>query len=275
MIQFPKILIFRIALLCVGVGLMIPSSLKAQNTPAPSPEYQAAYGKAIEAFNEQRLEDTLKHLDEAERFSPGEISSLNLKGAVLVRQKKIDEAAEAFKQILVRQPDNAIAMFNYGEALFLSKKYTEAKEQFIKFMKAPNNNNNALARFKVILCDLLGGNEAEARKTVEALRPTISHPLEYFGRAAILFHQKNDAGAREYLQSAFNIYNPGMNLAFADSFVEIGWLGREEVAQIGAVDATSLQSLSQEFQPTSDGSGARKEQLEALLPSLSGEKKSP
>lgn len=240
----------------------------------PSQAYQTAYSAAIQAFNENRYPEALAKLDEAEAVEPGLVSTLNLRGAIHVNQREFTKAAESFHKIIPLDPDNDVAHFNYGETLFLMKNYAQAKESFQRYLNTKGNQKNALGRFKVLLCDILGGNIEQARKTVAELRPTISHPLEYFARAALLFHAGKDEEARGYLVSAFDIYQAGMNLAFADSFVEIGWLKREEVAQIGAVNAAALQSLSNEFQPVSEGSDqSLSEKFQSLLPSLSGNKK--
>lgn len=253
----------------------MPGSLKSQESP-PSAEYQGKYRKAIELFNEAKYEETLSLLEQAVALEPQQTSAYNLIGAALVKLKRFDEAGAVFRKILSVQPDNAIAMFNFGESLFLAKKYPEAKQQFQAYLNTEGNKTNALARFKIILCDLLGGNEAEARQNVAKLRPTISHPLEYYGRAAVMFHDGNEEEAREYLQSAFQIYPGGMNLVFADSLVELGWLKRDEVAQIGAVNAAALQSLSSEFQPDTgnEDTGGTLDSFESLLPSLGGEEES-
>jgi tetratricopeptide (TPR) repeat protein len=225
----------------------------------------------VNLFNEAKYDESLAKLSEAEVVDAAQVATNNLRGAVYVKQRKYAQAAEAFKAILASQPDNSIAWFNYGESQFLAKNYSQAKESFKRYLETEGNKTNALARFKIILCDILSGNVSEARKAVENLRPTISHPLEYYGRAAIEFNAGRDAEAREYLKSAFDIYPGGMNLAFADSFKELGWLKPDEVAQIGAVNAAALQSLSTEFQPSSnEGSDAYKEKFESMLPSLGG-----
>ncbi len=242
--------------------------------PEPSTEYKNIYTEAITLFNEAKYEQAVTKLEEAIALDPQQVAAYNLAGASHVKLKNYDKASVAFNQILSIQPENSIAMFNYGESLFLAKNYPAAKKQFQGYLGTKGNKTNALARFKVILCDLLGGNESGALKAVQDLRPTISHPLEYYGRAALQFHAGNDEEARQYLQSAFQIYPGGMNLAFADSLVELGWLKQGEVAQIGAVNAAALQSLSTEFQPDSgEDSGAFSDKFESMLPSLDGESK--
>lgn len=241
----------------------------------PSQEYQDIYAKAMQAFLEEQYEDTLSLLEQAIALEPQQANAYNLAGAANVKLRNYNQAATSFQQILALDPENMIAIFNLGESYFLLKDYTKSKQYFQTFLNIEGNSANALARFKLLLCHLLGGNEESARATVEALRPTISHPLAYYGNAALHFHAGNNDEARSYLKSAFEIYPGGVNLAFADSLVELGWLERNEVAQIGAVNAAALQSLSREFQPDieQDDSNALFKRFDSLLPSIGGDDK--
>lgn len=267
-----SIRIFESSLFCLIILFGISVNGALAQSPEPSQEYKDIYAKAMEVFGEEKYEEAIEYSEQAIALDPQMPAAYNLTGAAYVKLEQYDQAAISFQKILSIQPDNTIAMFNLGEAKFLTKDYGNAKKHFQSYLNSEGNSTNALARYKVILCDLLGGNEAGARKAVDELKPTISHPLEYYGRAALLFHAGNEVEARGYLQSAFQIYPGGINLAFSDSLVELGWLKREEVAQIGAVNAAALQSLSTEFQPEieKDESGALKEKFDSLLPSLGG-----
>lgn len=262
---------FIIGLAALFVGLFQDCLLAQEVTPLP-PAYQEKYRAAVDAFNKEKYTESLALLAEADTISPNQIATFNLQGAAHVKRRDFQKAAVSFRKILEKEPQNPIAFFNYGEVLFLSENYPQAKEAFIKYLGTEGNEKNALGRFKVLLCDLRMGNIQEVKAVVDNLRPTISHPLEYFARAAIEFSQNNEKEARSYVQSAFQIYPGGMNLAFADSFVELGWIGRGDVAQIGAVNAAALQSLSREFQPEDDPGEdtSFKEKFRSLLPSLGG-----
>jgi len=253
----------------VMLCLFVADYALAENA-LPSREYRETYVKAMQVFGEGKYEEAMKLAREAVVLDPAQASAYNLLGATQVKLRQPQEAVASFQKILSLQPENSVAVFNLGEAYFLLKNYSEAKKYFESYLKTEGNATNALARYKMILCDLLGGREAAARETVLGLKPTISHPLEYYGRAALLFHQGDEEQARSYLESAGKIYSPGLNLAFADSLVELGWLNRNEVAEIGAVNAAALQSLSAEFQPQNDEDSSRglNRDIESLLPAL-------
>jgi hypothetical protein len=142
---------------------------------------------------------------------------------------------------------------------------------FQKFLAMPDNSQNALGLYKVFLCDVMLGNSAEIRKTEESLRPSVANPFYYFANAAVAFKKGNQDEGRSFVKSAFGIYAGGLNAAFADSFIELGWLTQNEVGQIGVVDATQLKSLSQDTATQAGQDGhSLSNSLEAMLPGLDG-----
>jgi len=262
----------RIFLSLIGrVGViffLISWSVQAADV-VPSPEYAKAYRESVVFFNELKYEEALVKVKESIALEPELTDGYNLEGACYIKLKEYEKGAESFSKILNVEPQNPIAMFNYGESLFLQKKYAEAKSLFQRYLGTEGNSKNALGRYKVILCDVLGGHVEEARKTVAGLKPTISHPLEYYARAAVEFQAGNDELARSYLKSSFQIYSGDLNLAFADSLREIGWVKDGEVAQFNTVNVAGLESLSSEFQPEAEeDSAVVGKQLNSLLPSL-------
>lgn len=245
----------------------------------PSEATQKIYAEALQLMNQGKVKEGLAALQGLPAADAEHTAVLNLKGALLVRNRDFDGAAAAFGKILERDPKNTVAKFNLGEVNFLRKDYAKARELFRAFLGEPGNSQNALGRYKVFLSELLGADPASARKTLRELEPTISHPFYYFAHAAVEFHEGRPEAAREYIQSAFGIYPGGLNAAFADSMVELGWLKPEEIAQIGAIDAAALESLSSEFRPEAGalpppspvGAPAPQTGFENLLPDFARE----
>jgi tetratricopeptide (TPR) repeat protein len=268
--------VIRLGLVFFILGLESGSSQTSPEKPVPakhSEAFEKGWKEAVEAFNRNDFTTALSKLDEVDKAEPVVSQTLNLRGAVLVRMKKLEEAAVAFQKLADLDTKDPIAVFNLGEVYFLQAKYAESKKQFQKFLATPENTNNALGRYKVFLCDLMLENNSEVQKTVDSLRPTISNPFYYFANAAVAYKKGDKDAGRGFVQSAFGIYAPGLSSAFADSFIALNWLTEEEVGQVGAVDANALKSLSQEFNPnapqeTKSLSGT----LDAMLPGLDGNK---
>lgn len=264
--------VIRLGIVVLGVGLL---SAWSQETPPATPQYTEAFSKAyagaVEAFNRNDFEASLAKLDEADKAQPGVSQTLNLRGALFVRMKKLPEAEAAFKKLMETDPKDPIPVFNLGEVYFLQKNYGEGKKMFQKFLAMPDNSQNALGLYKVFLCEVMLGNSTEVAKSLESLRPSVSNPFYYFANAAEAFKKGKPEDGRGFVKSAFAIYAGGLNAAFADSFIELGWLTQDEVGQIGAVDAAQLKSLSQDpsLQAGQEGQSLSNT-LEAMLPGLDG-----
>jgi tetratricopeptide (TPR) repeat protein len=241
-----------------------------------SPEYQQAYEKAIQLFNQNDFDGTLKQLDEADKLQAGVVATQNLRGAVYVRQKKYDEAQKIFADLYQKDPQNVMALFNLGETYFLQKNYSEATKHFQAFTEK-SKTQNSLGVYKVFLCNLQTGNEATAKKTLDETQATISDPLYYYLNAAYLFKQGKLEDARGYLASAFQIYPGQANAAFIDSLIELGYVKPDDIKASGGNTAPVVQGGGHAPAPvpapaptstTPDISG-----LENLLPNLDSDKK--
>jgi tetratricopeptide (TPR) repeat protein len=242
-----------------------------------SPEYQQAYEKAIQAFNKNDFDDALKQLEEADKAQAGVAATLNLRGAVYVRQKKYDEAQKVFADLYKKDPENVMAVFNLGETYFLQKNYAEAVKYFQDFTEK-SKTQNSLGTYKVFLCNLLTGKEGEAKQALDATQANPTDPLYYYLNVAYLFKQGKENEARGYLASAFQIYPGQANAAFIDSLIELGYVKPEDLkasgggqAPVGQTPSSSPSSAPAESAPTNattpDFSG-----LENLLPSLDADK---
>jgi len=240
-----------------------------------SEEYQKAYTDSMVAFNKNDFVAAVSFLDEAEKIQPRTPMGLNLRGAIFIRLQKLEEAEVIFRELILLNPQDPIPVFNLGETFFMQKKYAEAKKQFQQFLGMGRNSDNALGLFKLFLTDLLLGNKAETQKVIDNLRPSPQSPFYYFANAAVSFKQGNEQDGRSWVDSARAIYIAGMNAAFADSFVVLGWFTREEIGDIGLVSETNFKSLSNPINQNDGkdlGPGAGISALQSLIPDLTSSK---
>lgn len=197
----------------------------------PGEAYQQKYQEAAQAFANNNLEEALRFLDEADELEPNVGHGFNLRGAIFTRKRDFDQAEAHFRKALELDPELTLALFNLGEVSFLRKDYAEARKRFQRF--AEKNGPNDLADFKMFLCDLLGGNEEAAKKAAQTFPLSPATPLRYYALAALAFKEGNEEEAVELIRSAAQIYPVGQNNAFADSFLELGWLQRAEQENFG------------------------------------------
>lgn len=198
---------------------------------APSRAYQEKYQQAAQAFANNQFDEALRLLDEADKIEPNVSHGFNLRGAIFTKKRDFDQAEAMFKKTLEIDPGMNLALFNLGEVAFLQKNYPEAKKRFQRFIE--KNGSNDLGEFKIFLCDLMGGNVEAARKAAKAFPLSPTTPLRYYALAAVAFQDGKEEEAVEYIRSAAAIYPPGQNNAFADSFLELGWLKRAEQEAFG------------------------------------------
>ncbi|MDD5260586.1 MAG: tetratricopeptide repeat protein [Methylacidiphilales bacterium] len=218
----------------------------AQNTDTVyTKEYQEAYGLAMQALAKGQYDEALKDLDDAEKAQPGLMNTQNLRGAALVRLKKLDEAKKVFQAICDRNPEDESAIFNLAEISFLGGEYPGSKKLFQSYLARKGQNQNALALYKIFLCDLMTNNQPEVKQTLSSLVPAVNNPFYYFAFAADAFKKGADGAARDYLKSASQIYPAALNASFADSLVSIGYLKPEDIGSVGLIDQSYLQSLKQ------------------------------
>src|SRR5205807_284732 len=92
---------------------------------------------------------------------------------------------------------------------------------------SPGGDKNQAAqviKFKIYLTLLLEGKDSRAQKMMEQFQFTGDTPALYYAQAAWEFKHNNAAKANDWIVSAKKIYSPALNMVFADSFYDVGWL---------------------------------------------------
>lgn len=146
----------------------------------------------------------LGRLDLLEGASVRDLSVLNLRGAILTKMGDYDAANALFREILSADPNYFPAAFNLGELEFIRGNYPEALETFISMQS--RDPRNELLRFKVALCQLALGSEADARKTADTLIPAGETPAWYYAHSLIARKAGNQREAAKLLSAGRAIY---------------------------------------------------------------------
>ena len=157
--------------------------------------------KYYEAGDYQAALDRLATLQGA---SGQDLSVLNLRGAILTKLERYDEARELFTAILTTDPNYSPATFNLGHVKFVAGDYEGALQIFQNIPR--QDPSNALANFRVLLCLQALGRDDEAGKIAAGLTPVGSTPAWYYAQAMIARKSGDEAAARKYLRVARAIY---------------------------------------------------------------------
>jgi serine/threonine protein kinase/Flp pilus assembly protein TadD/ketosteroid isomerase-like protein len=203
---------------------------------------------AEEAFQQRDYTAARKLIDEADAADPNQPSTINFRGEILLAQRDFDGAENAFNHAAKIDPKFREALYNLAQIPFKKKDYATAHDRFealLNNMPAPAGDKDQAAqiiKYKVFLTLLLGGKDGLAQKMMEQFQFTGDTPALYYAQAAWEFNHNDAAKANDWIVSAKKIYSPALNLVFADSLYDVGWL--QAPSNITSVNSAALKQAS-------------------------------
>jgi len=210
----------------VALEITTEADRQAKAKAMASEKFEAAE----QAFQQRDLTAARRLVEETDAAEPNQPATINLRGEILLAQKDFDGAEAAFKQAAKIDPKFREAQYNLAQIPFKKKEYTKARERFEALFNAtpaPGGDKNQAAqiiKFKIYLTLLLEGKDSRAQKMMEQFQFTGDTPALYYAQAAWEFKHNNTAKANDWIVSARKIYSPALNLVFADSFYDLGWI---------------------------------------------------
>ena len=213
------------------------------------------YEQAEQAFQQRDLTAARRLVEEAEAADPNQAQTANLRGEILLGQKDFEGAETAFKQALKLDPKLSEAHFNLAQIPFKKKEYAKARDRFEALFSAtpaPGGDKNQAAqiiKFKIYLTLLLEGKDSRAQKMMEQFQFTGDTPALYYAQAAWEFKHNNTPKANDWIVSARKIYSPALNLVFADSFYDLGWLQKQAAPVVASTETAKTDAPSIEPSP--------------------------
>jgi tetratricopeptide (TPR) repeat protein len=197
--------------LAVALALASFASLTAQAAPSQSEDpllaqrhLASAMRRAVQLYDGGEYQASADFLAGLSGPEAGDTALLNLRGAILSKLGKLDEAEKIFSGILATDPSYFPAGFNFGEAKFLGGDYRGALDIFEELHR--REHSNELVRFNMLLCFLQLGKNQDADKLVASLYPVGSTPAWYFAQAVMLRRQNDERGAQKHLRAAHSIF---------------------------------------------------------------------
>src|SRR5437868_11405184 len=189
--------------------------------------------QARQAYQQRDFATARKFIDDADTADPNQAATLNLRGEILLEQKQFDQAEVEFKKALKVDSKFRQAQFNLALVPLKKKDYTTARDRFEALLgKSGGDKSEAaqLIKFNIYMTYLLEGKDSRAQKLMEQFQFTGDTPALYYAQAAWEFKHNNPTKATDWITSAKKIYSPALNLVFADSFYDLGWMQSPAIA---------------------------------------------
>ena len=184
--------------------------------------------QARQAYQQRDFAAASKFIDNADAADPNQAATLNLRGEILLEQKQFDQAEAEFKKALKADSKFRQAQFNLALVPLKKKDYAAARDRFEALLsKTPGGDKTEAAqliKFDIYMTWLLEGKDSRAQKLMEQFQFTGDTPALYYAQAAWEFKHNNPTRATDWITSAKKIYSPALNVVFADSFYDLGWM---------------------------------------------------
>jgi hypothetical protein len=186
---------------------------------------------AMQLMRENKFDDAITQISAAMKANPKNITSYVFRGTIYSQRKMWPQAQQDFNAALQIDPVNVAVKFNLAEINFMQKRYDLARTGFAVLQDNPEAGGldlGDLARYKVFLCDLLGGHEDVAAKELAVFNDAGSKPSYYFSNAAWDFAHHQPTEAAGWLGSAINIYSPQKNNLYSQTLRDLGYIPMPE-----------------------------------------------
>ena len=205
--------------------------------------------QARQAYQQRDFAVARKFIDDADAADPNQAATLNLRGEILLEQKQFDQAEAEFKKALKADSRFRQAQFNLALVPLKKKDYATARDRFEALLSKTAGGEKSeaaqLIKFNVYITWLLEDKDSHAQKLMEQFQFTGDTPALYYAQAAWEFKHSNPTKATDWITSAKKIYSPALNLVFADSFYDLGWLQSPALATSTAPAAEAATALTE------------------------------
>src|SRR5947209_19656461 len=216
------------AVAALVLGSFAANSFAVDNVAPTKAELEDMYNAAYKAFDSKKFAEALKQLDAIDARQPDLAASKNLRGVILMRQAKYDEAEAALQEAARIDPKFWNARFNLAEVPFLKKDWAEARKRFEQLLSTGQSDlakeASQLIQYKILLTYLQEGNGNMVDSMLAKLELSPDTPAVDYVKAAVALQQKNQSEAKDWISAAEKNYSPQLNKLFAESLYEVGWL---------------------------------------------------
>jgi tetratricopeptide (TPR) repeat protein len=145
----------------------------------------AAVQMAMADFNKKTYDAALRDLEPALQANPQNAEALNLKGAILTKQKNYDTALACYNEALKVSPGFFPARYNIGALLALRHQWDASIDYFRNLLV--EQTNIELVEYKLLLLLLRQNVDPELQAKLFATDLPTDTPAWYYAKASRLF----------------------------------------------------------------------------------------
>ena len=163
--------------------------------------------EAAAAFEVDDYAAARKKMEEANAVLPDQPATINLRGAVLYKEKKYDEAMVAFQDLIAHDTNSYPGYFNTAEVQLAQKKYDEALAGFERILEA--RPKDEVCMYRIVLALALKGDVEEARRRAKTIPNPGQTAAYYFANAAVELIAGNAQKGQDWLKRSETFFPPG------------------------------------------------------------------
>ncbi len=176
-------------------------------------------------FHQGNLDAALRVLDEIDKSGSPSAQSLDLRGSILLEQRRADEALAAFHRAHEADPALFAPRLHIGDALLREQKWEEARAAYDVVMRETNILiSHEKLRFAVLMTYLGAGDKSGGRGAFERITFPTETPAYYYAQAAWAFANGNKREGDKWTRTAGDIFDAKTTAWFARPFFELGWI---------------------------------------------------
>jgi tetratricopeptide (TPR) repeat protein len=165
----------------------------------------ASYSEAFSYFYAGEWKQASKEVEQVLKNKPSDIQALELKGRILLAEKKNPDAIKVFLQVLEIDPKSYSTQYYLGDAAFAEREWGDAMNAYLSASQGLKDPRDALLKY--IYCKVATKDFTTAEKLATNFDPIDrDHPGYYFARAAIARALKKQTDVLANLQRAQTLY---------------------------------------------------------------------
>ncbi len=185
----------------------------------------SALEQAKREFHDAKFESALSHLARSDKPGP---EALDLRGCVLMEQRKFEEAAQAFDEAHQANPALFAPRLHRGDLFLRQFKFTDARREYQTLLDETNILiSHERLRYALLITFLAEQNDSDARRLLDSIKFPTESAAYYFAQAAWSYAHKDQKSGDEWTAKARQVYDPAATAWFARPLFDLGWIKKK------------------------------------------------